>query len=487
MPVRHQQLRLGYTHSAGECKPVILYRSGLSFYKMDPSAVPGCYDGFTEVYRDLLGTCGGSGRARFGPELLRELMVSTPVSADAPPRVYLFGQSGAGKSSLLNALVGEEVAAVGDIKPTTDHAQVYESSLSDSEQLFTLIDSRGLFESVPAGEHRSYSPATALLRDLKRYAPDVLFHVSTPEGLRAGQKEFGVLEQVNKTYPGGLPPTLCCLTHLDTHQAPTSGWPPSPESEIADILTHSFDLLTKVLSDFGLGSSEQLRTEPIEDETPHRGVVFSGSPYIGAVPVYSKEPPYWNVETVVTLLTNHLSGPRSRGLDIERFRRQSVQQQVRRQTETVATAVGYLPTKAVIVPDDKSLEALQRYLVFLIGALTSACSTVDEAMAYFDAVGNNVLDSQKIGVAGVPLLGSITSDIVHTVGGISGTPNPVRKSSYLTYQIGRSAERHFLHSMTVHPDDFATEAREHHSGSSYGNSDRMCERCLEQYTSYTIE
>jgi hypothetical protein len=454
---------------------------------MNSSAVPGCYDGFTDVYQDLLATCGGSGRARFGPELLRELMISTPVSADAPPRVYLFGQSGAGKSSLLNALVGEEVAAVGDIKPTTDHAQAYEFSLGDSEQPFTLIDSRGLFESVPAGEHRSSSPATSLLRDLKRYAPDVLFHVSTPEGLRAGQKEFGVLKQVNKTYPGGLPPTLCCLTHLDTHQAPTSGWPPSPESEIAEILTHSFDLLTKVLSDFGLTSSEQFRTEPVEDETPHRGVAFSGSPYIGVVPVYSKEPPYWNVETVVTLLMDHISGPRSRGLEIEKFRRQSVKQQVRRQTETVATAVGCLPTEAVLVRNDKSVEALQRYLVFLIGTLTLACSTVGEATTYFNAVGNNVLNSQGLGVAGVPLLGSIIVDIVRTIGGISDTLNPVRKSAYLTYQIGRSAERYFLHGRTVHPDNFATEAREHHSGSSYGNSERMCKRYLEQYTSYAIE
>jgi putative ribosome biogenesis GTPase RsgA len=47
------------------------------------------------------------------------------VEESRPPKMYLVGRSGHGKSSLLNALARKQVAEVGDIKPTTPQSVPY--------------------------------------------------------------------------------------------------------------------------------------------------------------------------------------------------------------------------------------------------------------------------------------------------------------------------------------------------------------------------
>lgn len=70
-----------------------------------------------------------------------------------PPRLYVFGRAGAGKSSLINALAKKEVAEVGDIEPTTAESTMYHVDFEDRYASWDVIDSRGLFESIsPDGD-----------------------------------------------------------------------------------------------------------------------------------------------------------------------------------------------------------------------------------------------------------------------------------------------------------------------------------------------
>ena len=61
--------------------------------------------------------------AILGDKDLKRLMEG--VDSHRPPRIFLIGRTGVGKSSLINALCGAYVANVSDVHSCTDSAQVY--------------------------------------------------------------------------------------------------------------------------------------------------------------------------------------------------------------------------------------------------------------------------------------------------------------------------------------------------------------------------
>ena len=74
---------------------------------------------------------------------LRDLVVNA-----RPPRLYLMGRSGHGKSTLINALANREVAVVGEMKPTTTQSEVHQIVFEDVHAAWEVVDSRGIFEAT---------------------------------------------------------------------------------------------------------------------------------------------------------------------------------------------------------------------------------------------------------------------------------------------------------------------------------------------------
>ena len=59
-----------------------------------------------------------------GDKDLKHLMDG--IDSNRPPRIFLFGRTGVGKSSLVNALCGAYVAKVSDTVSCTANAEVYQ-------------------------------------------------------------------------------------------------------------------------------------------------------------------------------------------------------------------------------------------------------------------------------------------------------------------------------------------------------------------------
>lgn len=103
-----------------------------------------------------------------GDEELKNLMDG--VDSHRPPRIFLIGRTGVGKSSLINALCSAYVAPVSDTRSCTETAQTYQCK--DGERtLMEILDTRGIAESDNL--NAEISAEDMLINQVKEFSPDV--------------------------------------------------------------------------------------------------------------------------------------------------------------------------------------------------------------------------------------------------------------------------------------------------------------------------
>lgn len=103
-----------------------------------------------------------------GDKDLKKLMEG--IDAHRPPRIFLIGRTGVGKSSLINALCGAYLSRVSDTKSCTKNAKIYECK--DNERtLMQILDTRGIAESESLND--SVSAEDMLINQINEFSPDV--------------------------------------------------------------------------------------------------------------------------------------------------------------------------------------------------------------------------------------------------------------------------------------------------------------------------
>ena len=119
-------------------------------------------DSIPEKTRDMLKT------TILGDKDLKDLMDG--IDSHRPPRIFLIGRTGVGKSSLINALCGAYVAKVSDTMSCTSNANVYQCKEKD-RVLMEILDTRGIAESDDLDSE--VSAEEALINDINAFSPDV--------------------------------------------------------------------------------------------------------------------------------------------------------------------------------------------------------------------------------------------------------------------------------------------------------------------------
>src|SRR5699024_11114863 len=99
------------------------------------------------------------------------------IEESRPPVLFLMGRSGHGKSSLLNALANSKVAEVGDIKPTTPESVAYEINFKDRYANWSVIDTRGIFETTKPDGALGVDAIEILKKDIIKYKSDSIIHI----------------------------------------------------------------------------------------------------------------------------------------------------------------------------------------------------------------------------------------------------------------------------------------------------------------------
>lgn len=103
-----------------------------------------------------------------GDKDLKKLMDG--IDSHRPPRIFLIGRTGVGKSSLINALCGSYVAAVSDTRSCTETAQVHQC-MDGNRILMEIFDTRGIAESESLNS--DISAEDMLIRQVNEFSPDI--------------------------------------------------------------------------------------------------------------------------------------------------------------------------------------------------------------------------------------------------------------------------------------------------------------------------
>ncbi|USK82693.1 50S ribosome-binding GTPase [Peribacillus frigoritolerans] len=158
-------------------------------------------------------------------KMLDQLLKLKTMTVDArEPRIALVGRRGSGKSSLINAMFGQERQYVSSVKSGTGKGK-WLWYPSDAEPKIRLLDSRGLGESeAPTEEFEEDTPLDELIKAVTEEQPDVfLFLIKAKEAdsrIEEDLQELKKLRKVVKENHHYDVPVICVVTQVDELDPP---------------------------------------------------------------------------------------------------------------------------------------------------------------------------------------------------------------------------------------------------------------------------
>lgn len=361
------------------------------------------------------------------------------VEESRPPVLLLMGRSGHGKSSLINALAGKDVAEVNDIRPQEPKSEPYFITFKESHATWKVIDSRGVFESSKPNGSIEEDAVEVLKNSILTQKPDVILHaISTPE-TRNLQKDLELLERIRKDFEKKNSysiPTMIVLTKADTFENPRQ-WPPEEMPKKAAQLDEVLQYMT----------NEVLKVEkvPLNLNYPYYGYKIDSKDYVGIIPVASIKDDLWNIDTLSDFIGKNLSEE----AQLDFFQAQKRKEPLKRLSSNIidrfSKIAGGVGSTPIPVADIVLLVPIQLLMISIIGALSGRQATKETAFEYLAASGINI-------GAGIGLreIARQASKLI-PVGGFA-VSGAIAGAS--TWAIGKSAEAYFFNNELKSPEFF---------------------------------
>lgn len=328
------------------------------------------------------------------------------------PRFALVGRRGSGKSSLINAIFGEQVAEVGHATSMTGEAtwRTYEGRLG----LIDLLDTRGLQEgSTPEEADAAGSPEESVAAALRATAPDVvLFVIKATEADAAIDGDLDGLAKIGAAVEhahGFAPPLFAVITHCDELE-PKDVRLHEPESEDAEDIEEKLERVRKIEAH-------------VEGKLRERGELRDAVVGAYGVSAYQswrrdgsvRSDRRWRIGSLVDKLETEL--PLESKVEFARLSQIGhVQHKIAGMiTQAVAVVCGGIAATPLPVADIVPLTSLQVSMVSAIGYVSGERLSLGAAKRFLAALGANVGSALAVREAArallklIPVAGSFVS------------------------------------------------------------------------------
>lgn len=304
------------------------------------------------------------------------------------PAFVLVGRRGAGKSSLINALYGSNVAEVGHVKAQTASGKWY--NLAHERGSLALLDTRGLQEGgVPEGAEAGVSALDALLFEVRKQCPDVvLFLVKASEVDSGIDADLDALEAILREIERAhrvKPPVVAVVTHCDVLEPKEVKLHAAPEGQDARDLEDKLARVAaceRLLEDrMRARPSLQARVENVLGISSYLSFRNDGS-------VRSDE--RFRIDLLCERLFRVLPD-RGRGMFVRISQVRGLQEELATDiTRTIAALCAGVAVVPIPVADLVPITSLQLSLVTMIGWLSGRAMSPKAASEFLAALGVNV-------------------------------------------------------------------------------------------------
>ncbi len=304
-----------------------------------------------------------------------------------PPALVLVGRRGAGKSSVVNALLGAKLAELGHVTAQTGRGRWYEYARDGGAM--SILDTRGMQEgSVPAEADTAKSALESIAVELRAKAPDlVVFVVKATEVDAAIDADLEALERVYEEIGRAHrspPPLIVVVSHCDLLEPKTVRLHKAAEETREDVLEKLHHV---TLAERAITRSIEARPS-LRDRRASTLGVSSYMSWRGDATLRADE--RWRIDELALTLFRHL--PDAGRAELARATRARVVQEELATTLTKATAAVCAAIAAAPIPiaDIVPLTAMQAGLVAGIAWIAGRSIDRRGASEFLASVGANV-------------------------------------------------------------------------------------------------